>query len=129
MKTLIRRTGILKIAGHKLLLPLAVAAAACTLFMTPAMAQHDDYHGRDSNHGHADNRGHDGWRDGHEGWRNGHEGWRDGREYRREYDERRWRDQHHPYYYAQPVYVPPAVYVEPQPSAGISIFLPIHLRH
>lgn len=115
MKTLIRRTDILKMAGHKLLLPLAVAAAACSLFMTPAMAQHDDYRGRDYNHGHADHRG--------------HEGWRDDREYRRGYDERRWRDQHHPYYYAQPVYVPPAVYVEPQPSAGISIFLPIHLHH
>ena len=47
----------------------------------------------------------------------------------------RQRDQHRPvyqrpYYYSQPVYAPPPVYYAPQPSPGISFFIPldIHIR-
>ena len=32
------------------------------------------------------------------------------------------------YYYSQPVYAPPPVYYEPQPSAGISLFFPLDIR-
>ncbi len=32
------------------------------------------------------------------------------------------------YGYAQPVYVPPPVYYPPQPSSGISLFVPLNLR-
>jgi hypothetical protein len=34
----------------------------------------------------------------------------------------------YPYGYAQPVYVPPPVYYPPQPSPGISLFVPLNLR-
>jgi cell division protein FtsN len=33
-----------------------------------------------------------------------------------------------PYRYSQPVYAPPPVYYEPQPSAGISLFFPLDIR-
>jgi hypothetical protein len=32
------------------------------------------------------------------------------------------------YRYSQPVYVPPPVYYEPQPSPGISLFFPLDIR-
>jgi len=45
------------------------------------------------------------------------------------YDHRDYRHDHRgPYFYAQPVYAPPTVYVAPQPSPGISLFLPIVIR-
>ena len=50
-------------------------------------------------------------------------------------DQRGNRDRRHfrpdyraPYSYAQPVYVPPPVYYEPQRSPGISLFFPLDLR-
>lgn len=33
-----------------------------------------------------------------------------------------------PYNYAQPVYIPPPVYYEPQQSPGISLFFPLDFR-
>ena len=33
-----------------------------------------------------------------------------------------------PYRYSQPVYAPPPIYYEPQPSAGISLFFPLDIR-
>jgi hypothetical protein len=33
-----------------------------------------------------------------------------------------------PYRYSQPVYAPPPVYYEPQPSPGISLFFPLDIR-
>jgi hypothetical protein len=112
MKTSIQQKGNCRSTAQKLL-PLAMATIACAMFMSPAMAQHDDRH--DDNHGRADNRGHVEVRHDHDRGRG--------------YGDRRWHDQRQPYYYAQPVYVPPTVYAEPEPSAGISIFLPIRLRH
>lgn len=41
---------------------------------------------------------------------------------------RDYRQDHRPYHYAQPVYVPPPVYYEPQQSPGISLFFPLDLR-
>ncbi|HSY29411.1 MAG TPA: hypothetical protein VK832_18015 [Burkholderiaceae bacterium] len=41
---------------------------------------------------------------------------------------RDWHDHRGAYVYAQPVYAPPTVYVAPQPSPGISLFLPIVIR-
>ena len=56
----------------------------------------------------------------HAGDRHGRQGGRDHRGSRPEYSA--------PYSYAQPVYVPPPVYYEPQRSAGISLFFPLDLR-
>ena len=33
-----------------------------------------------------------------------------------------------PYRYSEPVYAPPPVYYEPQPSPGISLFFPLDIR-
>jgi len=42
---------------------------------------------------------------------------------------RDWHPDHRgPYAYAQPVYVPPTVYIQPQQSPGISLFLPLEFR-
>jgi hypothetical protein len=35
---------------------------------------------------------------------------------------------HQPHYYPQPVYAPPPVYYVPQPSPGISVFLPLQIH-
>jgi hypothetical protein len=51
-------------------------------------------------------------------------------------DDHRWRGHERgwgrgypaPYVYAQPVYVPPPVYYPPQPSPGVSLFVPLNLR-
>ena len=48
-------------------------------------------------------------------------------------DERGRREQHspvyrHPHNYSRPVYAPPPVYYAPQPSPGISLFLPLNIR-
>jgi len=124
MKTSIQQTGFFKSAGRKLSTHLAFAMLACTMFAAPAMAQHDDNRGHGDDHGRAD------YREMHNDHGRDHdrERYRD-RDRRYGHDDRRWRGQEQPYYYAQPVYVPPTVYVEPEPSAGISIFLPIRLRH
>ena len=64
----------------------------------------------------ADDRG----RGGH-GDRGGYHGhWRHG------YDRRDWRG--NGYYEPAEVYAPPPVYYPPQPSPGISLFFPVHIR-
>ncbi len=58
---------------------------------------------------------------------------RDDRDHDRDHrhDRHEWRGDHHGYWqpYAQPVYVPPPVYYQPRQSPGISLFLPLDLRH
>jgi hypothetical protein len=50
------------------------------------------------------------------------------RDHGRDRGHRDWHDHRGAYVYAQPVYAPPTVYVAPQPSPGISLFLPINIR-
>ena len=40
----------------------------------------------------------------------------------------RYRGGSNPYGYAQPVYVPPPIYIVTPPSPGINLVLPLHLR-
>ncbi len=84
----------------------ALASMIGSLSISPAFAAHDGQGQRDrqDNHGQRGDRGH-----------------RDRHGDRRDYEYRR-------YGYAQPVYAPPPVYYEPQPSSGISLFFPLDFR-
>ena len=42
--------------------------------------------------------------------------------------DRRWDESGHAYYYQQPVYVPPTVYVAPQQSPGVNLFVPLNFH-
>ena len=85
---------------------LAMASVISGLSISPAFADKNDGHDKGDQHG---NRGHAGQRSDHDG--NGHRP-----------------DHRRPNGYAQPVYVPPPVYYEPQQSPGISLFFPLDLR-
>ena len=91
---------------------LAVASVMGSMAITPAFADNDH---RANNHGqvHRDNGRHGDERRGD----------RDYREYR--YDRRGYQQS---YYYSQPVYAPPPVYYDPQPSAGINLVFPLNFR-
>jgi len=104
--------------GRKAVALFAFAALISSLSISSAFADNDDGHGRDHDNGRHGNRGQQEWRgdrDQHD-WRSDRERNKHAREYR------------HPYTYAQPVYVPPPVYYEPQQSPGISLFFPLDLR-
>jgi Ni/Co efflux regulator RcnB len=90
----------------KIVMALAVASVMGGMAITPAFAA--DNH-RDNNHRqvHRDNGRHNGE-------------WRGDRNDRRGYQQS--------YYYSQPVYAPPPVYYDPQPSAGISLVFPLNFR-
>ena len=90
----------------KIVMALAVASVIGGMAITPAFAA--DNH-RDNNHRqvHRDNGRHNGE-------------WRGDRNDRRGYQQS--------YYYSQPVYAPPPVYYDPQPSAGISLVFPLNFR-
>jgi hypothetical protein len=88
----------------KIVMALTLASVLGGMAITPAFGDNDD------RQGHQDK----GW---HKGERQSD---RDRREYRPVYE--------YPYYYAQPVYAPPPVYYAPEPSPGISIFLPLDIR-
>jgi len=84
----------------KLVLAL-VCASTLGLAATPAFAEDHDRGRRDN---HRDNGRHEG-------------------------HDRNWRGNGYGYgYQPQPVYVPPPVYYAPQPSPGISLFLPLNIR-
>jgi len=82
----------------KLVLAL-VCAGTLGLAATPAFAE-------DHDRGRRDNHGNNGRHEGHD---------------------RNWRGNGYGYQ-SQPVYVPPPVYYAPQPSPGISLFLPLNIR-
>jgi hypothetical protein len=107
MKTSTNQARNLRPTISKIVAALACASVMGGIAMTPAHARDND-----DRKGHQDK----GW---HKGERQGD---RDRREYRPVYQR--------PYFYAQPVYAPPPVYYAPQPSPGISLFLPlnIHIR-
>ena len=102
----IKRSGSLRSPGIRFGIALAVAAALGA--MAPAFADHHDR----GDHG---DRGDRGDRGGHD---RGH--WRHG------YDRRDWRG--NGYYEPAEVYAPPPVYYPPEPSPGISLFFPVHIR-
>lgn len=80
--------------------------------MSPAFADHGRGHG---DHGDRGDRG------GYDrGYDRGHGHWRHG------YDRHDWRGG--PAYEPYPVYAPAPVYYPPEPSAGVSLFFPIHIR-
>ena len=92
--------------GRKVVMALALASAISGLAISPVLADYNDGHDQGKHHKnygqskkHRDNDRYDGYR-----------------------------SEQGPYIYAQPVYAPPPVYYEPQPSAGISLFFPIDLR-
>jgi hypothetical protein len=89
----------------RIMMALALASVMGSIAVTPA-------HGK----GNDDRRGYQG-KGGQRGEQRGN---RDRREYRPEYVQ--------PNYYSQPVYAPPPVYYAPQPSPGISLFLPLNIR-
>lgn len=93
-------------------------AGLAGLVVMPALADKGDRH-RGRGHGHDDHQRH-------------------GEDYREEGRQGEWRirdDGYHyvpvyptPYFYSQPVYVPPPVYYAPRQSPGITLFFPLDLR-
>ena len=94
----------------KILSALALAALVGGLALLPTAASAAD---RGNDHGNG--RGHD------------DHGPRESRDHHHDDYGRRF-DHGGAYHYAQPVYVPPPVYYEPQQSPGISLFLPLDIR-
>jgi hypothetical protein len=89
----------------KIAMALAIASAMGAMVITPALAKDND-----NRQAHQDRGMHRGERQGD----------RDRHEHRPVYER--------PYYYSQPVYAPPPVYYAPEPSPGISLFLPLNIR-
>ncbi len=94
-----KRRGNLRATAVKFGVALTLAAMFGGMVMSPALA-------RDRGHG-----GRGGDRGGH--WRHG-------------YDRGDWRG--NGYYEPAEVYAPPPVYYPPQPSPGVSLFFPVHIR-
>jgi len=107
MRSSIRQDRNFGSAGCKVVMALALASAISSLSISPAFADSNDSYDGPGNSGHHENYG-----------QSKKHGDNDG--YRYEYRE--------PYIYAQPVYAPPPVYYEPQPSVGISLFFPLDLH-
>jgi hypothetical protein len=95
----------------KIVMVLAVAVMMGGMAVTPARAKDNDNHQRHQAQGL------------HKGQYKG-EGERERPAYRPVYRP----VYQEPYRYSQPVYVPPPVYSEPQPSPGISLFFPLDIR-
>ena len=110
MKTSTKQARNFRPTISKIVMAFAVASVMGGMALTPALADND----RRDNHRqvHRDNGRHNGE-------------WRGDRHYRRVYQDPYYYSQP---YYAQPVYAPPPVYYAPQPSAGVSIFLPLNIR-
>jgi len=113
MKSSILRSSWFGTTGRKVVMALALVTTLGGLSMSPALAARDDGDGRgnrDGRSGRHENRDQRQWQTDHRG----------NFAYQRQY--------RHPYNYAQPVYVPPPVYYEPQQSPGINLFFPLDLR-
>jgi len=110
MKYSIRQARYFRSTGSKAVLTLAFAALLSGLSIAPVFADNDRGHGMQQNRKDNEHRKLE-RRDGREGYGYG---------YRPVYRQ--------PYSYAQPVYVPPPVYYEPQQSPGISLFFPLDFR-
>ena len=94
-------------ATSKIVLALAVASVMGAVAMTPARADNNRKEHQDQGL--------------HKGQYKNDRGRRESRPvYRPVYRQ--------PYYYSQPVYAPPPVYYAPEPSPGISLFLPLNIR-
>jgi hypothetical protein len=113
MKSSILRSSWFETTGRKVALALVLVTTLGSLSLSPALAARDDgdrRDNRDGRNGRQDNRDHRQWQSDHRG----------NFVYQQRY--------RHPYNYAQPVYVPPPVYYEPQQSPGINLFFPLDLR-
>jgi hypothetical protein len=117
MKSKILQARHVGTTGRKVVMALALASALSGLSMSSALADENDDYGRGDRQGDHSQRG---ARHGDHGQRGEWRGNREGYGYRSDYRQ--------PYIYAQPVYVPPAVYYEPRQSPGISLFFPLDLR-
>jgi len=106
MKSPIGQVSYFRFDGRKVVMALAFASLICSLSISPAFAAKDNGHSQ--------------------GARNANQGQRDRHVVRGGYGHRP--EYRRPYNYAQPVYVPPPVYYEPQQSPGISLFFPLDLR-
>jgi hypothetical protein len=104
MKTSTSHARHLRPAISKIVLALTAASVIGAMAVTPALAKDND-----NRKGHQDQGLHKGERQGD----------RDRREHRPVYQRPD---------YAQPVYAPPPLYYDPQPSPGISLFLPLNIR-
>jgi len=111
MTTLIQKTRYVRSKGSKPLIALILTSTISLLSISSAQADH----------------GH-GW--GNRGEDREHQEWRGDRDrgYRQPYYYAQPVFVPPPVYYAQPVYVPPPVYYAPQQSPGISVFLPLNLH-
>jgi hypothetical protein len=114
MKTSTHQAPNLRPTFGKIAMALAVASVMGAMAVTPALA--DDHNDRK---GHQDQGLHRGQHKGDRGDRD---------EFRREPQPVYRPVYEQPYYYSAPVYAPPPVYYEPQPSPGISLFFPLDLR-
>lgn len=110
MKNSTMRSSGFRFTAGKAGAALALLAMIGGMAMNPAFADRD--HGRGD---HGDRHG------GHDrGYDRGHGHWRHG------YDRGDWRGR--PEYEPVPVYAPAPVYYAPEPSSGVSLFFPIHIR-
>jgi len=109
MKTSTHQARNLRPTISKIVMALAVASVMGATAMTPALGK-----GNDDRKGHQDQGLHKGQ----------YKGAREQPAYRPVYRP----VYQEPYRYSQPVYAPPPVYYEPQPSAGISLFFPLDIR-
>ncbi len=107
MKTSTNQARNLRPTISKIVMALAVASVMGGMAITPALG--------DNRKGHQDQGLHKGQNKGD----------RDRPEYRSVYQP----VYQEPYrYYSEPVYAPPPVYYDPQPSPGISLFFPLDIR-
>jgi hypothetical protein len=111
MKTSTNQARNLRPTIGKIAMALAVASVMGAMAVTPALAKDN----KDRKE-HQDQGLHRGQNKG------------DRDEYRRDYQPVYRPVYRDPYRYSQPVYAPPPVYYERQPSAGVSLFFPLDIR-
>lgn len=104
----IHPTGCFRPSGRSILATMVFASLISGATISPVFAEdHGSERGAHGDRGRHDDRG-----------RHGDRRW---------HDDRGWHDGAY-YGYAQPVYAPPPVYVQPYQSPGINLILPIHIR-
>jgi hypothetical protein len=113
MKTSTNQARNLRPTIGKIAMALAVASVMGAMAVTPALA--DDHNDRKEHQNQGLHRGQ-------------YKGDRDRTVYQPVYQPVYRPVYQDPYRYSQPVYAPPPVYYERQPSAGISLFFPLDIR-